>query len=609
LSKLFCSILLNRLINLNNKQNFIPNNQIGYKKGARTTDHILTLKNIIDKYTLQKNRKYLFTCFVDFKSAFDTINRKALFNKLLKYDIGGNFLNILKNMYNEVTYRVKIDSHLLEPIHSDIGVKQGCVLSPTLFNLYLADLPLLFENDCKPVEYFHSHLNCLMFADDIVLMSETAEGLQNCLNKLSWYCNKWGLTVNTLKTKVVIFNKGGHKIKKFSFMYENMAIEICQHYTYLGITFSACGTFNKALKDIVCKASKVFYKLKQYDTRDNALLTMKLFDSLVTPVLSYGCEIWAPFTLKNMNDGNFMVYAEKCEAEKLNIKLCKYILGVGKYTTNAAVKGELGRFPLMINMLSQTFNYWTRICQLSTCNIVKISYLDNLCCNVTKGKYWSGVIFDILKFFDLENIWESQGTEEFSINTLLLKQKMKTCYIDNWKHHISREGHNKLYTYSTFKKEFMIENYILHNEVSKRRNFTKLRISAHNLAIETGRYTRPVTDMCDRICLLCDLNVIENESHLLFECPLYSSERQELNLKLSEFSTFDLSNATEDYFNTLMTCNNGDTEFITPICQFINACFTKRADFLLRKNSSSYEVRKEYLHFIEFLRLSRICLC
>ena len=86
--------------------------------------------------------------------------------------VGGNFLNVIDSMYDNVLYRVKIDGYLSPQISSSIGVKQGCVMSPILFNLFLSDLPNIFSNDCHPVEISDLSLNCLMFADDLVLISQ-----------------------------------------------------------------------------------------------------------------------------------------------------------------------------------------------------------------------------------------------------------------------------------------------------------------------------------------------------------------------------------------------------------------------------------------------------
>ena len=99
-----------------------------------------------------------------------------------------------------------------------------------------------------------------MFADDIVILSESNAGLQNSLNKLHAYCSKWNLTVNSDNTKVVIFNKGGHILVNYSFVYGPNTIDIVSIYCYLGIMFTASGSFTEAIKCLYNKASKAFFK-------------------------------------------------------------------------------------------------------------------------------------------------------------------------------------------------------------------------------------------------------------------------------------------------------------------------------------------------------------
>lgn len=102
--------------------------QIGFRKVPRTSDHIFCLKTLIDKY-VRKN-KYVFACFFwDLKKAFDTVNIYALLFKLFRYNIRGNFLNILENMYKNVSFSVKLQDGLTDTFQTSIGVKQGCVLS------------------------------------------------------------------------------------------------------------------------------------------------------------------------------------------------------------------------------------------------------------------------------------------------------------------------------------------------------------------------------------------------------------------------------------------------------------------------------------------------
>ena len=80
-----------------------------------------------------KNNKYLFACFVDLKKAFDTVNRQALLFKLNRYNIRGHFLNIIEDMYNDVSLSIRLANGITQPFQTSIGVKQGCVVEPIFF--------------------------------------------------------------------------------------------------------------------------------------------------------------------------------------------------------------------------------------------------------------------------------------------------------------------------------------------------------------------------------------------------------------------------------------------------------------------------------------------
>ena len=107
---------------------------------------------MIDKYINAGTSKDLFACFVDFKAAFDSVWREGLFfYKMLHMGIRGNLLNLLRNMYDKVMYSMKIDGKISKPFLSRVGFKQGCVLSPLLFDMFISDLPDIFTTDCDPV--------------------------------------------------------------------------------------------------------------------------------------------------------------------------------------------------------------------------------------------------------------------------------------------------------------------------------------------------------------------------------------------------------------------------------------------------------------------------
>ena len=134
MGKFFSKILHNRLDKFLEVNKVINPEQIGFQKGSRTSDHILTLKTLIDKSF--RSSKRLYACFVDLRKAFDTVNREALLFKLAKCGFNGNFYSILKDMYKEVKYAIKLDGGETPLFTSQVGVKQGCILNPSLFYLY-----------------------------------------------------------------------------------------------------------------------------------------------------------------------------------------------------------------------------------------------------------------------------------------------------------------------------------------------------------------------------------------------------------------------------------------------------------------------------------------
>ena len=152
--------------------------------------------------------------------------------------------------------------------------------------------------------------------------------------------------------------------QRFHFTLVSETLEIAQSYCYLGI--------------ITDKVMKAFFKLKQNNPRENTLLTIKLFDSLVMPILMYGCEVWGPLALRKVFKMDFKSLCDSLYVEKLNITLCKYVLGVDKYATNAAVTGECGRHPVAIRLILHCYNYWKRFKLLHEKSFVKNSYIDSI---------------------------------------------------------------------------------------------------------------------------------------------------------------------------------------------------------------------------------------
>lgn len=181
----------------------------------------MILKSLIDKYvkkTSKNKKRKLFTCFVDFSKAFGTIPRDRLLEKISRIGIGGKFLSILSTMYSNDKSAVKVGDNVSQYFTCYKGVKQGCMLSPTLFNIYLHELPRALENpEAELTEINSIPVRGLLYADDLVLIAQTQKGLQHQLNQLNNFAINSKLTVNLDKTKIMIFNYNGKRLANHKF--------------------------------------------------------------------------------------------------------------------------------------------------------------------------------------------------------------------------------------------------------------------------------------------------------------------------------------------------------------------------------------------------------
>ena len=156
LGKLFNLLLTTRLTKYVNDKRLINYSQVVFRKGVRTADHVFTVKTLIDK-CLSQNRK-LYFCFVDFRKAYDSTWRKCLFQKL----ISSSFVKLLVNMYYKTKLSIRLPRAITNFLSSSIGLKQGCNLSPILFNLFINIHRIFDKTFCQPPRLLNIQLNYLL---------------------------------------------------------------------------------------------------------------------------------------------------------------------------------------------------------------------------------------------------------------------------------------------------------------------------------------------------------------------------------------------------------------------------------------------------------------
>ena len=201
-----------------------------------TTDNIFVMHGVIN-HLLNKGEK-LFCAFVDFTKAFDYLVREVIWYKLIKIGVRGKILNIIMSMYKHVKSKVKINNSISIGFECNLGVRQGECLSPFLFAMYINDLEEEFHlKGSEGIDLGMLRIFLLLYADDIIIFASSAVELQNNLNILSEYCERYKLVFNTTKAKIMVFRRGGFLSQNLKFYYNETEIAIVNTFSYLGIVF------------------------------------------------------------------------------------------------------------------------------------------------------------------------------------------------------------------------------------------------------------------------------------------------------------------------------------------------------------------------------------
>ena len=394
----------------------------------------------------------------------------------------------------------------------------------------------MYDSSCDPVSILNEKVSCLLWADDLLIMSRSPSGLQNAINKTKSFYDSLGLEVNQKKSKVMIFNGRGLKLDtlpEHQFYIGNNHIEVVDNYQYLGLNLRPSGSLHHAVSELYDKASRAWFAISNVLYKYKRLpvsRAFQLFDSLIRPIALFSCEFWLPLIIskKNFMSKNSILQSwENLHFEVLNQKLCRLLLSVHKRCSRLAALGELGRYPSFIPALKHCLKYeWVlhngdedSLISKALKEMVNKPHLDT----------WYSRVQDmrtVLSIPQLRGNKDSVGQQ--------LNKKLNSLFDRFWIEQISSEkvgkdgiDHNKLRFYKTLKGSFTQEPYITNIlNKSQRAWLTRYRVSAvPSLGIESGRYTRPVTPVSSRICRYCSDNRVDDEKHAILECKTFSIKR------------------------------------------------------------------------------------
>ena len=228
-----CKILLN-IIHSRIKvkvDSHLSEEQNGFRKGKGTRESIFSLRVLSERaWQMQKD---IYVCFVDFEKAFDRVYHGKLVKILEKIGIDMADIRIIESLYWKQSAVVNIKGEYTRSFKVKTGVRQGCVLSPILYNIYSEFMMREVLSHKLGIKVNGEVVSSIRYADDTALLAESEQELQDVVTKLSVLGGEYGLKVNKLKTKVMVISKQT-PVPRVNIVIEGMQLKQVEEFTYLG---------------------------------------------------------------------------------------------------------------------------------------------------------------------------------------------------------------------------------------------------------------------------------------------------------------------------------------------------------------------------------------
>ena len=260
--------------------------QYGFKSKGSTAHAMYSLKSTINYYIDHGSRVYC--SFLDASKAFDRLVHSGLFLKLIQRNIPKRMLDILVSWYEGLQCRVKWDGHVGAWFNITAGVRQGGVLSPDFYNIYVDGLIYIFQASGAGCYVDGIFAAAQFYADDMCVLSPSLKGLQRLLDICSQYCNKWDICLNPKKTKNVFFGK--RTTLNFKITLDGSNVEWVSEWKYLGVVLRSGARFGCSVTERVKSFYRSLNSILRVEGRSDDMVLLRLIESHCVPILTYGIE-------------------------------------------------------------------------------------------------------------------------------------------------------------------------------------------------------------------------------------------------------------------------------------------------------------------------------
>ena len=561
----------------------VPAEQFGFYPGRDTAQPSFILRHVCQaaKWAKQKGERRnsrVYAGFVDFTQAYDRIDRQQLWQHLAGIGMPPWMLRAVQAMYAQDAYMFVDGERRSGMISPTKGVKQGCPLSPLLFSLYINDLGPRLQLPGYGARIFGSacRVTHLLYADDLVLLCESARDLQRMLDTLGSYSWAKGLTVNTGKSKVVVFNSrlggarnhtqgggvGARTHNSPALEYNGARLEVEPHFKYLGLVFdrspNMCSMQEPLARALLGSAVRARRIARAFGVHKSAMAGLQLFQTFAFPSGMYGCQVWGT---------RFAHISRVFESAVSTRHMCalRRLLGAANSAANWAVLAELGAKPYHYYWVKALVRFQEVILQSNSPLLAEVAKADAaLASDALPGGQrcstcWSAELADALKSIGDTAGLPAQGDNwadrvrqgnPLGCRTAVLDATLAAYDSLAWRDLEGAQGmvrtaelppgvgrkHLTYYAYFKPPSPVQVPSYLrLDQELHKQiRQLARFRLGCHKLKVELGRHCNPPVPWQARTCSRCSAAhlsaltcAVDDEHHMIFECESFTHLRNQ----------------------------------------------------------------------------------
>jgi exonuclease III len=508
--KVFGRVLANRIAKHMEGNGLFSESQFGFREHRSTTD-ALAIVHILSHEKAKSKNLYMF--FMDIVKAYDRVWQNGLWWKLIQVGIDGKIRKVLQNLYSKVSYKVLTRQGKSEAFDVSLGLKQGCVLSPILFNIFINDLSAAIDQGGVSCKFRGVGLSHILFADDGLILANDATDLRNKLKNLEKWLKKWRLEIG--HEKCGILKLGEIPWAGTPVIVQGKEIPIVESYRYLGCDLTqkeGKGCWEVAIKSRLEKLKTANQKLIPFlrATHINPATKVYVWKAVAQRAALYGVE-FGKLSKKMI---------ESFEVEER--KALKWILSCRRSALSAAVYSDLGVLPFRFEVLA------SRIRLLRRMNRTPSVILQNLVEKTknTEGSLYKDILSQIDEDFDLEN----EDKEEFDSNLAKMLKRKATQWLEDensekpswsWYDKVRKGSHFKVASYMAGSQSTLATR-VFFNLRSKSMALRGRTSDWGEGIMRSGNIWSPPSN---KVCQSCQTGEIESHAHFLYDCPALKKQR------------------------------------------------------------------------------------